>query len=182
MTNLRTRPPAGLPAQITDAFVLLWAEYADKRPTDVRTEVHGNVVTCVLVDAVGAFEGRIGASQADESVADADKLTSAGYKSEAVATIVRLTRQRVRSFVSSHDHATDVATEIFTLEPSLRRGKPGQLRREPSISPTTLRRVRQATTRRRCRPTGRIHGSSSPTTTRLHSASSTEPVPPSATR
>jgi hypothetical protein len=37
---------------------------------------------------------------------------------------VRLTRQRVASFVSSHDRETDVATEVFTLEPSFRRGAP----------------------------------------------------------
>jgi hypothetical protein len=35
-----------------------------------------------------------------------------------------VTRQRVASFVSSHDRDTDVATEVFTLEPSLRRGAP----------------------------------------------------------
>jgi hypothetical protein len=38
---------------------------------------------------------------------------------------VRLTRQRVSSFVSSHDADTDVATEIFTLEP------PPRTRRRP---------------------------------------------------
>ena len=149
MTNHpRPRGPSGLPAQITDAFVSLWTEYAGEPPTNVRTEIHGNVVTCVLVDAVGAFDGRIGASQADESIADAEKLTPAAYKSEAVAAIVRLTRQRVRSFVSSHDGATDVATEIFTLEPSLSKGAPHQSRDGSSISPGLLRRVRQVGRRR----------------------------------
>jgi hypothetical protein len=125
MNDSRTgRAPPGLPTEITDAFVSLWTDYAGTPPTDARTEVHGNVVTCVLVDAVAAFDGRIGASQADDSIADAQKLTSADYKSEAVAAIVRLTRQRVSAFLSSHDGDTDVATEIFTLEPSLSRGRP----------------------------------------------------------
>jgi Na+-translocating membrane potential-generating system (MpsC) len=125
MIDSRTgRAPPGLPTEITDAFVSLWTDYAGTPPTDARTEVHGNVVTCVLVDAVAAFDGRIGASQADDSIADAEKLTPADYKSEAVAAIVRLTRQRVSSFLSSHDGDTDVATEIFTLEPSLSRGRP----------------------------------------------------------
>ncbi len=143
MTDSGTRLPSGLPAQITDAFVSLWAEYADRPPTDARTEVRGNVVTCVLVDAVGAFQGGIGASQEDDSVADGEKLTPADYKSEAVATIVRLTRQRVRAFVSSHDDATDVATEIFTLEPSLSQGRPRQRTGRSTISPSLLRRVRR---------------------------------------
>lgn len=47
-----------------------------------------------------------------------------GHKREAVAAVVRVTRQRVVSFASSHDRDTDVATEIFTLEPSLRQGAP----------------------------------------------------------
>jgi hypothetical protein len=140
MTSVRGRQPLDLPAEIANAFVSLWAEYADRPPTDVRTEVHGNVVTCVLVGAVDAFEGGIGASQADESIADPEKLTSAGYKSEAVATIVRLTRQRVRSFVSRHDGETDVATEIFTLEPSLSQGRPRQQRGRSTISPGLLGR------------------------------------------
>jgi hypothetical protein len=125
MIDPRTgRAPPGLPTEITDAFVSLWTDYAGTPPTDARTEVHGNVVTCVLVDAVAAFDERIGASQADDSIADAEKLTPADYKSDAVAAIVRLTRQRVSSFLSSHDGDTDVATEIFTLEPSLSRGRP----------------------------------------------------------
>lgn len=144
MTNHpSTRVPFSLPAQITEAFVSLWTAYADEPPTDVRTEIHGNVVTCVLMDAVGTFDRSIGASQADGSIAEPDKLTPAGYKSEAAATIVRLTRQRVRSFVSSHDGATDVATEIFTLEPSLGQGRPRQRRDGSIISPGWLRRVRQ---------------------------------------
>jgi uncharacterized protein YbcI len=144
MSDPTTRQAAGLPAQITDAFVSLWGEYADKPPTDVRTEVRRNVVTCVLVDAVDAFEEGIGASQADDSIAETDKVTSADYKSEAVATIVRLTRQRVRSFVSSHDGETDVATEIFTLEPSLSQGSPREERDGSTISPSLLRRARRA--------------------------------------
>jgi hypothetical protein len=148
MTHPSTRLSSGLPAQITNAFVSLWAEYAVKPPTDVRTEVHGNLVTCVLVDAVGAFDERIGASQADDSIADAEKLTPADYKSEAVATIVRLTRQRVTSFVSSHDGDTDVATEIFTLEPSLSQGSARQPKSGSTISPSLLRRVRQVGRRR----------------------------------
>jgi hypothetical protein len=92
---------------------------------------------------VGAFEGGIGASQADDSIAETEKLTRAGYKSEAVATIVRLTRQRVRMFVSSHDGDTDVATETFTLEPSSSRGRPPEQRGGSTISPRLLRRVRR---------------------------------------
>ena len=40
-----------LSAEMTNSFVSLWTQYAGKPPTDARTEIHGNVVTCVLADA-----------------------------------------------------------------------------------------------------------------------------------
>jgi Na+-translocating membrane potential-generating system (MpsC) len=118
------RAPTGLPAELTSALVSLWTHYAGKRPADARTEVRGNVVTCVLVDAVRDYDERMAAPQPRDTVRGVGKLTPAAYKREAVAAVGRLTRQRVASFVSSHDRDTDVATEIFTLEPSLSRGAP----------------------------------------------------------
>jgi hypothetical protein len=97
-----------LSEELTGSLKSLWTRYAGKAPTGGRTEIRGNVVTCVLADAGGDF---------NESM-------SVAYKREAVAAVVRVTRQRVASFVSSHDRDTDVATEVFTLEPSLRRGVP----------------------------------------------------------
>ena len=118
------RLPSGLPAEITRSLVSLWTRYAGKPPSTARTEFDGNVVTCVLVDAVGDYNRSMARSQTGGGVAGIGKLTPAAYKREAVAAIVRVTRQRVVSFISSHDRDTDVATEVFTLEPSLRRGAP----------------------------------------------------------
>jgi hypothetical protein len=118
------RLPNGLPAELTKALVSLWTEYAGKSPTNARTEIRGNVVTCVLVDAVGDYNRSMTAPQTGDTVRGVGKLTPAAYKREAVAAVVRLTRQRVASFVSSHERDTDVATEVFTLEPSLNRGAP----------------------------------------------------------
>jgi hypothetical protein len=116
----------GLPAELTEALVSLWTHYAGKPPSGARTEVRGNVVTCVLVDAVGDYNRSMIAPQAGDTVAGVGKLTAAAYKRDAVAAVVRLTRQRVSSFVSSHDRDTDVATEVFTLEPSFNRGAPSR--------------------------------------------------------
>ena len=112
----------GLPAELTEALVSLWTQYAGKPPSRARTEIRGNVVTCVLVDAVADYNRSMVAPKARDTVEGVGKRTSAGYKREAVAAVVRLTRQRVVSFISSHDRDTDVATEVFTLEPSLSRG------------------------------------------------------------
>jgi hypothetical protein len=118
-----TRFPV-LSADLSESLAFLWTRYAGKRPTSARTEIRGNVVTCVLVDAVGDFNRSMIAPQAHDTVRGVGKLTPTTYKREAIAAVVRLTRQRVASFVSSHDRDTDVATEVFTLEPSLSRGAP----------------------------------------------------------
>ena len=123
----RTRLPASLSARISRAFGSLWTRYADKRPSEIRTEIRGNVVTCQLIDAVGVFNGSMIARQTDDTVRGMGGLTPDGYKRDAVAAVVNLTRQRVSSFVSSHDRDTDVATEVFTLEPSLQKGRPRSL-------------------------------------------------------
>lgn len=132
MTDPRTAGPSTvMPGEITRSFASLWARYAGVQPSDVRTELRGDVVTCVLVDAVDAFERRTTAPPPrprDVTRGQTDP-TLAGYKLEAVETVVRLTRQRVASFVSSHDRETNVATEIFTLEPPPRtRGRPARPR------------------------------------------------------
>jgi uncharacterized protein YbcI len=118
------RLPRGLPAELTQAFATLWTRYAGRRPTNVRVEIRGNVVTCTLVDAIADYNRSMIVSQTRDTVAGVSKQTVAGYKREAVAAVVRLTGQRVVSFVSSHDRDTDVATEMFTLEPSFSQGAP----------------------------------------------------------
>lgn len=120
----RTRLPASLSDRISGAFGSIWTKYAEEEPSAVRTEIHGNVVTCRLIDAVGVFNRSMIAPQTRDTVRGVGKLTAADYERDAVAAVVRLTRQRVASFVSSHDRDTDVATEVFTLEPSLQRGRP----------------------------------------------------------
>ena len=123
-----------LAAELTRSLTALWTRYAGKRPTGGRTEIHGNVVTYVLAGAVGDFNRNMIAPQAHDTVRGVGMLTPAAYKREAVAAVVRLTRQRVASFVSSHDRDTDVATEVFTLEPSFGRGAPRSERRSANGS------------------------------------------------
>jgi Na+-translocating membrane potential-generating system (MpsC) len=121
MSDARTAGPSTvMPEEITKSFASLWERYAGVEPSDVRAQLRGDTLTCVLVDAVDAFENRTEAPTPGEAAAGTGNRTLAGYKREAVETVVRLTRQRVASFVSSHDRRTDVATEIFTLEPPAR--------------------------------------------------------------
>ncbi len=123
-----------LSAELTKSFVSLWTQYAGNPPTDARTEIHGNVVTCVLADGVGDFNRSMIAPQTGDTVGGLGKRSPAAYKRDAVAAVVRLTRQRVASFMSSHDRDTDVATEVFTLEPSFGRGASRAVRRSANGS------------------------------------------------
>ena len=112
-----------LSADVTEALVALWLEYAGVSPTDAHTHIDGNTVTCVMVDGVSDFNiatDRTMEGYKPHGVAS----TLADYKLEAVSEVTRVTHQRVTSFLSSHDPDTDVATETFTLEASLGRGAP----------------------------------------------------------
>jgi uncharacterized protein YbcI len=129
--------PNGLAAEVTRSLVSLWTQYAGKPPSKARTEIRGNVVTCVLVDAVGDYNRRVIAPQTGDTVRGVGKLTPAAYKREAIAAVAKLTRQRVASLVSSHDRDTDVATEVFTLEPSFKRGAPPNRRPASGIGLST---------------------------------------------
>jgi hypothetical protein len=82
------------------------------------------IATGLPAELTRAFVSSMIAPRTRDTVRGAGKLSPAAYKREAVAAVVRLTRQRVASFVSSHDRDTDVATEVFTLEPSFKRGAP----------------------------------------------------------
>jgi uncharacterized protein YbcI len=116
-----------LSAELTKSLTSLWTRYAGKRPTNGQTEIRGNVVTCQLTDAVGDFNRSMISPQTRDSLRGVGKPTLADYKRDAVAAVVGVTRQRVTSFISSHDRDSDVATEVFTLEPSLGKGRPRSL-------------------------------------------------------
>ena len=124
-----------LSAEVTRSLTSLWTRYAGKRPRNGRTEIRGNVVTCQMTDAVGDFDR----SMTRDSVHGVRSPTLADYKRDAVAAVVGVTQQRVTSFFSSHDRDTDVATEIFTLEPSLGKGRPRSL-----AADSMLRRAQSA--------------------------------------
>lgn len=138
VTDPRTAGPSTvMTGEITRSFATLWMRYAGVAPGNVRTELRGDVVTCVLVNAVEAFESRTAGPHSEvprsrDAARGTAGLTLAGYKREAVETVVRLTRQRVASFLSSHDRDTNVATEIFTLEPPPRARGRSAARPRPS--------------------------------------------------
>jgi uncharacterized protein YbcI len=109
-------PEEGLRVEITDALVAIWIRYAGKSPSDARTEIRDNVVTCVMIDAASDFDSGVRTSQKRSARSGATRLTDATYKSEVAATVAGLMGRPVTSLISSHDLDTNAATETFTLE------------------------------------------------------------------
>jgi hypothetical protein len=139
----------GLPAELTESIVSVWTQYIGSPPSSARTEIRGNVVTCVLAGAVGDYNRNVIDPPNEDAVRGGGEFTPAAYKRDAIAAVVRLTHQSVAAFLSSHDRETDVARETFILEASLNRGAPrptgdrrgasGSLRRTPSEDRRELR-------------------------------------------
>jgi hypothetical protein len=116
-----------LSAELTESLSSLWTCYAGKRPSNGRTEIRGNVVTCVLVGA-------------DREPGVAARGV-ANFETDAAEAVSRITRQRVSALLSSRDAATGVARETFTLEPSLGRGASELADRGPKAKRFRLRLV-----------------------------------------
>ena len=105
------RGGANSSTRISEELKLVWDGYARTPSSAVRTEIAGDIVTCRLTDAVGSFKAAMAAPGSFRT-----RPTIDSYRRDAIAAVVGVTRQRVASLVSSHDEATDVATEVFTLE------------------------------------------------------------------
>ena len=112
MIDRKTGGGASSATRISEAMSLVWAGYSRSKPSSVRTEISGDTVTCRLVDAVGSFNHAMAAPGSHFVRPTLDT-----YKHDAIAAVVGVTRQRVTRLMSSHDEDTDVATEVFTLEP-----------------------------------------------------------------
>ena len=117
------RGGASSSTRISEALKLVWDGYARTPSGTVRTEIDGDIVTCRLTDAVGSFNSAMAAPGSYRT-----RPTIAAYRRDAIAAVVGVTRQRVTGLVSSHDPATDVATEVFTLERHQRPRRGARLR------------------------------------------------------
>jgi uncharacterized protein YbcI len=119
VTDATTTVVSDLSDEISKAIGSVWAHYArGTRPGGVETEISGNVVRCVLTDAVDDFEKGMAAPPPEDEPAGARKRSTNAYKLDATSAVRRLTHRRVNAFVSKHDAKTDVATEVFILDTS----------------------------------------------------------------
>jgi hypothetical protein len=101
--------------EIATAVATVWTRHAAKRPTNLKIEMGGNRVSCVIPDAVGDFETGPG----EEPNADTAN-RQVTYRREAAAAVAKTMRCRVLAVISERDADTDSATEIFILDRALK--------------------------------------------------------------
>jgi hypothetical protein len=110
--------PRSLPSEITRSFGSVWRKYSDEQPSDAQTEIQGNVVRCVMTDAVGGFNRGMAAAQTEDALNAERPLDEHTYRRDAMAAVARTTGRRVLALISKRDRKTDVAREVFILEPA----------------------------------------------------------------
>ena len=93
------------------------------RPLRAETQIDGNTVTCTSSTVSRPDPARSGSTRGDP---DAE-----AYVHEAVAAVVKITRQRVSRF-SSYRREPHETVEIFTLESTMGRGRPRSGGRHPA--------------------------------------------------
>ncbi len=102
--------------EINRSIGSVWQRHAGGRPSSVTTEVNGDVIKCVMQDAVST----IGTHPPDEEAAPdapARSPNSVTYRNEAMWMVTRLTGRKVLGFIPVRDAKSDVASDTFVLEP-----------------------------------------------------------------
>ena len=97
--------------EIASGVAAVWTRHAAKRPTNLKVEIGGTRVTCVIPHAVQDFEN----GPETEQVADFAS-RQAAYRRQAAAAVGKTMRCRVVAVMSGRDDKTDSATEVFILD------------------------------------------------------------------
>jgi uncharacterized protein YbcI len=106
-----------LNAALASELGKLFAEFTGRGATSSRAFMHQDVVVCVLEDsATKAERNLVSVGKAELVRVQRDALHRA-MGPQLIATVERLTRRRVRSFMSGTDESGASSIEAFLLEP-----------------------------------------------------------------
>jgi uncharacterized protein YbcI len=106
-----------LPGAISDSLALVWREHTGRKPPGSRTYIREDLVVCVLRGGMSPYEKQLISQEEDPVVWTMREHMQAAVEHDEVAEVERLTGRRVTSFLSDHDTKSDVAAELFLLEP-----------------------------------------------------------------
>jgi uncharacterized protein YbcI len=108
-----------LQAAISNAIVRLLHDYTGRGPTKARTTVSGDLVVCVLADAMTKGERSLVADGRPEVVLRMRKAFQDTMRGSIVGEVERLTGRTATAFMSDNHIDPDYAVEIVILEPQI---------------------------------------------------------------
>ena len=104
--------------EISNEMVRIYKEQFGRGPTKVRTNYAGpDTLVCLLEHTFTPAERNLAAMGEHQRLRDIRMLFQYAEVSKFTEPVERITGRRVRSFISGIDTNTDVACELFVLEP-----------------------------------------------------------------
>ncbi len=104
-------------AEISTGMVQLTSRYTGRGPTRARTTVNTNLVVVVLEDTLTKAEHNLVAAEQSDAVTQMRRTFREMMRDEAVDLVEQATGRRVAAFLSDIDPESNVAAEVFVLEP-----------------------------------------------------------------
>jgi uncharacterized protein YbcI len=105
-------------AEISRQMVKIYKEQFGRGPTKARTDFAGpDVIICTLEESLTPAERRLAELGEHQRLRDTRLYFQHATEKEFRGMIERVLERKVRAFISGMDTATDVAVEIFYLEP-----------------------------------------------------------------
>ena len=113
-------------AMISKEIVRIYKDQFGRGPTKVRSHFAGpDILVCVLENTFTPAERSLQAMGEHQRLRDMRIFFQYASTAEFTEAVERVTGRRVNSFISGIDTNTDVACEMFVLEPQAARASPG---------------------------------------------------------
>jgi uncharacterized protein YbcI len=104
--------------EISNEMVRIYKDQFGRGPTKVRTNYAGpDTLVCLLEHTFTPAERNLQAMGEHQRLRDIRSVFQYAESSRFTAPIERITGRRVRGFLSGMDTNTDIACELFVLEP-----------------------------------------------------------------
>lgn len=117
MTTSEAIADGRLPGAISNSLALVWREHTGRKPPGARTYIREDLVLCLLRGGMSPYEKQLISHEENPMVWTMREHMQTAVQHDEVAEVERLTGRRVMSFLSDHDTKSDVAAELFLLEP-----------------------------------------------------------------
>jgi uncharacterized protein YbcI len=110
-------------SEISTALVQVYKDQFGRGPTKVRTHYAGpDTIVCLLEHTFTPAELRLQAMDEHQRLRDIRLFFQYAERSRFTEPVERVTGRRVKAFVSGIDTHSDIACELFVLEPDTRSG------------------------------------------------------------